>query len=549
MHKKFILYALVALFCSGVPVTAHASTDLPTGDVMVDKDVESFKIQDSDTITYAPRVRGSGTSVTHGIHYGMLKTTAEKILYDGFYTAATTNLKGYDYEYPEGATIDYLEQEATLIYNGTLELKYDDYVLSRVMEAIYYDHPDMVELYMSSPSLYYTPKGKDGHFKVYVIQKAQSRDYANYSLYDAQIRANANRMASEVKATYTAQDDLDAEKILKAHDYYITKVTYDYNCLNLQGNDAFFHYSHTAYGALCKKSAVCDGYSAGYRMLLKELGFSDCFIVVGLSGNSGGGHAWNMVRLDDKQYYEEDTTWADTAYTHEFFNKTTEQYRSHPYSSHIRSEYVGIGAYLPEAMGTKYTYEYLSLTGMVTDNSGYQSDSSQDSSKKNETTSPSEVPGSKFVVSGGEAILVDVTSTGSFSIPEKVSAADGKTYKVTEIADDAFRNNRGITSITGGKNLKRIGKRALKGCTRLKKVDIRNSNVTVIDSAAFDGCSSLKNIYLNGDKIKKIKKNAFRDVPSKAKYKIKARSAKKYSQVVKKIKASGVKKGKFKRIK
>ena len=160
---------------------------------------------------------------------------------------------------------------------------------------------------------------------------------------------------------------------------------------------------------------------------------------------------------------------------------------------------------------------------------------------------PSVVLRSTYIVSRGEAILVDVTMTGNFHIPETVSSGS-MTYKVTEIADYAFSNNRGITSITGGKNITRIGKRAFEGCTSLKRVDVRDSGVTVIDSRAFAGCSSLKTIFINGNKLKKIRKNAFRDVPSKAQFRIKASGAKKYSQIVRKIKASGVKKGKFKKI-
>lgn len=42
-------------------------------------------------------------------------------------------------------------------------------------------------------------------------------------------------------------------------------------------------------------------------------------------------------------------------------------------------------------------------------------------------------------------------------IPDQVTI-NGYTYKVTSIADNAFKNNKNITTVIIGKNIKRIGK-------------------------------------------------------------------------------------------
>ena len=92
------------------------------------------------------------------------------------------------------------------------------------------------------------------------------------------------------------------------------------------------------------------------------------------------------------------------------------------------------------------------------------------------------------------------------SIPATVKI-DGVTYKVTKIDDNAFKNNKTVTKVTVGSNIKTIGKNAFYKCTKLKTVKI-GKNVTSIGSNAFKGCSSLTSVTLPG-KATKIGANAF----------------------------------------
>ena len=97
-------------------------------------------------------------------------------------------------------------------------------------------------------------------------------------------------------------------------------------------------------------------------------------------------------------------------------------------------------------------------------------------------------------------------------IPDQVTI-NGYTYKVTSIADNAFKNNKNITTVIIGKNIKRIGKKA------------------------FYGCKSLRNITI---KIKLLKKNtvgskAFTKAGSKNYKKLKVKVPKKKLKLYKKI--------------
>ncbi|MGN0154261.1 MAG: leucine-rich repeat protein [Lachnospiraceae bacterium] len=84
--------------------------------------------------------------------------------------------------------------------------------------------------------------------------------------------------------------------------------------------------------------------------------------------------------------------------------------------------------------------------------------------------------------------------TKTVTIPTTVKI-DGVIYKVTKIADNAFKDNKTVTKVTIGSNIKAIGKNAFYGATKLKTVSI-GKNVTEIGAYAFKGCSSLTSVTL-----------------------------------------------------
>ena len=94
----------------------------------------------------------------------------------------------------------------------------------------------------------------------------------------------------------------------------------------------------------------------------------------------------------------------------------------------------------------------------------------------------------------------------TISIPATVTIG-GVTYKVTSIADNAFANNKKITKVTIGNNVKTIGKKAFYKCTKLKTVTI-GKNVTTIGVSAFYGCSKLSSVTM-GSNVTTISDKAF----------------------------------------
>ena len=81
-------------------------------------------------------------------------------------------------------------------------------------------------------------------------------------------------------------------------------------------------------------------------------------------------------------------------------------------------------------------------------------------------------------------------SVGSkITIPATVKTLAG-TYKVTSVANNAFKGYTKTTTIVIGKNVKSIGSNAFNGCKSLKKVTIQSTGLTKIGSKAFSGTNA-----------------------------------------------------------
>lgn len=73
---------------------------------------------------------------------------------------------------------------------------------------------------------------------------------------------------------------------------------------------------------------------------------------------------------------------------------------------------------------------------------------------------------------------------------------NGNIYKVTHIADEAFRGKEYLKSVHIPNGIKTIGKCAFIGCTGLSTISIPNS-VTYIAECAFHGCNKVHNLKMS----------------------------------------------------
>ena len=98
----------------------------------------------------------------------------------------------------------------------------------------------------------------------------------------------------------------DLEKALVVHDYLVQNCEYDYERYSANRVPAV---SHTAYGGLVEKMAVCDGYGKAYAYIMKDKLGIPCELVSSEKMN----HAWNLIQIDG-EWYHVDATWDDPAW-------------------------------------------------------------------------------------------------------------------------------------------------------------------------------------------------------------------------------------------
>ena len=85
------------------------------------------------------------------------------------------------------------------------------------------------------------------------------------------------------------------------------------------------------------------------------------------------------------------------------------------------------------------------------------------------------------------------------TIPSSVKA-NGKTYKVTAIAPNAFKNCRKLKQATISKNVSSIGSGAFQGCSSLRTLKI-SSKVSSIGAKAFYDCKALTSVTIQSKKL------------------------------------------------
>lgn len=112
-------------------------------------------------------------------------------------------------------------------------------------------------------------------------------------------------------------DDMSrVEKIRVVNDYISKTTTYDMD--RFKSRQLEF-YDGSAAGPLLYHTAVCAGYSVTFDAFMYYLGIPCRYIYGESKGritedgtiDGGGSHAWNLVMMDDGQWYHIDVTWND----------------------------------------------------------------------------------------------------------------------------------------------------------------------------------------------------------------------------------------------
>ena len=212
---------------------------------------------------------------------------------------------------------------------------------------------DNLTSFNNVPILNYNPKTGEPILNSGVLNEL----YAIGSGYDTIkrcpfIQQYADEYINYIVRTNTNSSDSDIVKAKKLHDWLINHTEYDYDAMGSNNS------AHEEWGPFFRRKndgkfyAVCAGYAGAYKLLLNAADV-DCYYVGGspLTG-TGGGHAWNVVKIDGN-YYHVDATWDDSNREHykyflrsdEFFSSNHEYKWSGLIDDEIKNYQTGVAIY------------------------------------------------------------------------------------------------------------------------------------------------------------------------------------------------------------
>lgn len=128
-----------------------------------------------------------------------------------------------------------------------------------------------------------------------VTMNIDSNHYSDYN--DVKTKLNAINAKYKAIPVYGISRH---EKLKSIHDYLANNIVYDDTISKSNIYDV--------YGALINGVCVCEGYAESFKLLCDREGIP-CITTVG-TGN-GGAHKWNMVQMEDGEWYTLDATWDD----------------------------------------------------------------------------------------------------------------------------------------------------------------------------------------------------------------------------------------------
>ena len=254
----------------------------------------------------ANKFYSTGAQVDTAKYFYNQLTSNQKKLYDQLWSAHQNSYSGCSVD---GTTIilEFDMTGITIIGTGTsstcgqnaINNAVDDILLA--MSALYEDNP----LYfgiggISNAGCNGSKKYSSGSY-TYTITALNiylERDADHYSsIADIQIKREA---VLEKMDTIKVNGISRHEKIKSIHDYLVNNIVYD---TAISSPNIF-----DVYGAFINGFCVCEGYAEAFKMICDREGIS-CITVIGTG--DGGAHKWNMVQMEDGEWYTLDATWND----------------------------------------------------------------------------------------------------------------------------------------------------------------------------------------------------------------------------------------------
>lgn len=346
---------------------------------------------------------------------------------------------------------------------------------------------------------------------------------------------HAVNKAKSIVSNAKAKSDYD--KLKYYHDQICAMVTYDHDAVDNDRDYGDPWQLISAFDDDPSTDIVCEGYSKAFKYLCDITVFNRNITCLTVSGNCGGGHMWNVVKMPDGKNYLVDVTNDDygcAGYPDKLFLQGY-NYGSYPNYGFTFTQNNGFNRSLT------YYYDDDTLAAftkaeLTISNTDYANTSVVVASGKcgdnlnwslndegiltitgsgamydwDSTTIPwlSHVSKIKMVV-----LPNGVTNIGNYAFSGcanlfEISIPSG----VTKIGEYAFSGCIGIADIALPANLISVGASAFRGCTGIKSMTIPNG-ITVIPDGLFYACVNLTEVALS-DGVISIGNNAFYNCPN-----------------------------------
>ena len=227
------------------------------------------------------------------------------------------------YENGEGLTGFYTELEnlCKAFWNNSADIAYTEgigYLYGKVSYSEYsLTFEDAIAVYYmlrnDNPLLYFISERVlyDNVGNIYLVADASYSSGTYRAELKNEILAELEEYGSVIDSNASIYSNVKA-----VHDKINTTIEYAFEDDGVTAEDAAW--AHNIIGCMTDEAhkGVCECYARSFSLILNYYDIEN-ITVTGTA--NGGGHAWNMVKLDDGEYYYVDCTWDDSTRSYSYF--------------------------------------------------------------------------------------------------------------------------------------------------------------------------------------------------------------------------------------
>ena len=412
-----------------------------------------------------------------GYYYTQLSANAKK--------AYATLFANYRFV-PEERTIRKMN---ALIFTSDVELSKKDLLDAQM--AFVYDHPEVFWVTYFAKSDVNNVSGVNTGKHYYMYSPVMAYDVA---LCKGDAEAYYGYLNMALNAMDLKKSDTTYDKVKRIHDYIIKNYSYSTYGYKLNGKTA--DDTRSVGRMLTMKRGCCVGYSKLMKAFCDYYGIS-CTLV------SGTDHMWNAIQINGK-WYALDVTWDDT--------DGKQKNSKEQYQYFLKGEKTFLADVSHRVVNCMFIQdkvpitEYACLTAPILEKGDYVTQTSVKKSTAN--TKITVRSGVKYKITHTKKKTAAVIGASSKSIKKAVIAKtvkiNKKTYKVTAISKNAFKNCKKLKKVIIQQGKLSIGKNAFKGINKKAAFKVPKKNLKSYKkmlSKAKTGCK--KTMKIAGWKVKK----------------------------------------------